>query len=288
MHAHTRTHSRDQNISDRLRRLHRKYHRRELVHPDPLVFLYDYEDPRDREIVGLVASALAYGRVAQIMKSVSLVLAEMGGEPFLFLMGSSEEDLRSLFAGFRHRFTSGKEISSLLWGGRRVLECFGSLEECFRSGLREQDETVLPALAKFVDVLRQSMDGCRKGFLPSPEEGSACKRWNLFLRWMVREDEVDPGGWSRVPCSKLVIPLDTHMHRIAHGLGLTRRRQADQKTSLEITRAFRRITPEDPVRYDFVLTRFGIRKDMDVRELGSGVQGPRSQGSWVAGETSEW
>jgi uncharacterized protein (TIGR02757 family) len=268
MHGRTLNKKERNAIGERLRGLHRKYHRRELVHPDPLVFLYDYTDPRDREIAGLVASSLAYGRVAQIMKGVSSVLVGMGKSPSLFLMSSSRDDIVSMFSGFRHRFTTGREISGLLWAGRKAMENFGSLQECFRSGLRDQDETVLPALSAFVGFLRRSMEGCRKGFLPSPDEGSACKRWNLFLRWMVREDDVDPGGWPKVPCSKLVIPLDTHMHRIALTLGLTRRKQADQRTSLEITRAFRKITPEDPIRYDFVLTRFGIRKDMDMSELG--------------------
>ncbi len=272
MNGHTRNHREESELlGKRLKRLYRKYHRRELVHPDPLVFLYDYEDPRDREIVGLVASSLAYGRVAQIMKSVSSVLGKMGGSPFLFLMNSSEDAIGSAFGGFRHRFTSGKDMSNLLWAGRRALERFGSLEECFRSGMRARDETILPALSSFVDFLRGSMKGCRKGFLPSPAEGSACKRWNLFLRWMVREDQVDPGGWSNIPRSKLVVPLDTHMHRIALTLGMTRRKQADQETSLEITRAFRAVSPRDPIRYDFVLTRFGIRRDMDMRELGSKV-----------------
>ena len=271
MHGVKETKEGPEVLKRKLDRLYRKYHRRELVHPDPLVFLYDYEDPRDREIVGLIASALAYGRVAQIMKSVSSVLGKMGESPYLFVMGSSEDAIGSAFDGFRHRFTSGKDVSSLLWAGRKALERFGSLQECFWSGLRTQDETVLPALSSFVDFLRGCGKGCRKGFLPSPDEGSACKRWNLFLRWMVRGDDVDPGGWSRIPRSKLVVPLDTHMHRIAQSLGLTRRRQADQETSLEITRAFRRISPRDPIRYDFVLTRFGIRRDMDMRELGSKV-----------------
>jgi uncharacterized protein (TIGR02757 family) len=84
---------------------------------------------------------------------------------------------------------------------------------------------------------------------------------------MVREDDIDPGGWDRVDRSKLIVPLDTHMHRIAIGLSLTERKQPDQRTALEITRAFSEIYPEDPVRYDFVLTRFGIRSDMDMREL---------------------
>lgn len=250
---------------ERLERLYARYHRRDLVNPDPLVFLYDYEDIRDREIVGLVASSLAYGRVRQIMASVASALAPMGSSPFRFLMESTPEALDPIYRPFRHRFTSGKEIAFLLRGARRAVEGHGSLHACFLAGLGSGDETVLPALSAFVQALHGCDGACRKGFLPSPDGGSACKRWHLFLRWMVRHDEVDPGGWSGVPASKLVIPLDTHMHRIGRELGLTRRRQADRETALEITRAFRKIAPEDPVRYDFVLTRLGIRQDVRMQ-----------------------
>jgi uncharacterized protein (TIGR02757 family) len=256
--------------AERLDALFRKYHRRDLVHPDPLVFLYDYADLKDREVVALLASALAYGRVSQIMKSVSSVLGRMGSSPFLFVMNSSPEKIRSTYEDFRHRFTRGADLFHLLWGLRSAVERYGSLQECFSAGLEERDETVVPALSRFVKALHPHTGGCRKGFLPSPDEGSACKRWHLFLRWMVREDEIDPGGWRRVDRSRLIVPLDTHMHRIGLELGLTRRRQADQRTALEITRAFGEIIPEDPVRYDFVLTRFGIRRDMDLLELGLG------------------
>jgi uncharacterized protein (TIGR02757 family) len=254
-------------IKEKLDSLFRKYHRRDLVHPDPLVFLYDYKDFKDREVVALIASSLAYGRVSQIMKSVSVVLDEMGSSPYLFVMHTSSKEMRATFKNFRHRFTTGAELFHMLWAVRTAVERYGSLQECFCSGLRKTDETVLPALAHFVNSLGLPKSGCRKGFLPSPDGGSACKRWHLFLRWMVREDDIDPGGWDRVPRSKLIIPLDTHMHRIALGLSLTSRKQADQRTALEITRAFSEILPEDPVRYDFVLTRFGIRRDMDMSEL---------------------
>ena len=93
------------------------------------------------------------------------------------------------------------------------------------------------------------------------------KRLNLFLRWMVRRDEVDPGGWDRVSPSQLMIPLDIHMHRISRKLGFTERKQADIRTVIEVTDAFRKISPEDPAKYDFVLTRFGIREEMDPNDL---------------------
>src|SRR5262249_20978528 len=93
---------------------------------------------------------------------------------------------------------------------------------------------------------------------PKPSEGSACKRWNLQLRWMVRRDDIDFGLWPRIPPSALVIPTDTHVHRIARRLGLTRRRSADWKTALEITEGLQRPDPEDPVKYYCALSRLGI------------------------------
>ena len=252
-------------LRERLDELYALHHRREFIHPDPLEFLYDYHDFRDREVVGLIASSLAYGRVAQILKSVSSVLKRMGPSPYLFLLNSSPELLLSTFSDFKHRFTTGKELASMLWGAKRVIEQYGSLYACFTAGLGDDDDMILPALSAFVCELSAHLSRERKNsLLPSPNAGSACKRLNLFLRWMVRRDEVDPGGWSSVPISKLIVPLDIHMHRICLLLNLTRRRQADLRTAIDITYAFRRILPEDPVRYDFALTRLGIREDADL------------------------
>ncbi len=239
--------------------------RRRYVHPDPLEFLYDYDDPSDREVVGLVASSLAYGRVAQILKSVRCVLRRIGPRPARFLRDVSETSLKRDFAGFRHRFSTGEDISAMLLGARGVIERCGSLQSCFVAALNNGDETVLPALSVFAKELNGA--GRCGHLLPDPARRSACKRLNLFLRWMVRSDEVDPGGWRAVPAAKLIVPLDTHMHRIGLALGATRRKAADMRTALEITDAFRRISPEDPVRYDFALTRLGIRSDMDLSAL---------------------
>ena len=122
---------------------------------------------------------------------------------------------------------------------------------------------MIPALAEFVEELSSVFAGKPRSLLPSPRAGSACKRHNLFLRWMVRSDAVDPGGWMDIPSAKLIVPVDVHMHRISLQIGLTKRKQANLRTALEITAAFRSIAPEDPVRYDFALTRLGIRNDTD-------------------------
>jgi uncharacterized protein (TIGR02757 family) len=247
---------------DELDRLYRALNRRELVHPDPLEFLYRYEHPRDREIVALVASGLAYGNVRQILKSVEDALSRMES-PYRFVTESRPDTPARAFRTFKHRFTTGEELATLLMGVQRVLRVHGSLQACFLTGLRDEHDTALPALDAFVGELSVAFEGRPRSLLPRPSGGSACKRLNLFLRWLVRQDEVDPGGWDRVSPALLIVPLDVHMHRIALQLGLTRRKQADLKAACEVTNAFRTVQPDDPARFDFCLTRLGIRDDID-------------------------
>jgi len=235
---------------------------RRWVHPDPLEFLYQYPALEDREVGGIIASSLAYGRVAQILKSVASVLKELGPSPSAFLRSVPDRFLGDIFAEFRHRFTSGEDMALLLAGVKQVIERYGSLGACFMKNYHSCDETILPGLTAFVDELSRPFEGHSNSLLPRPQKGSACKKLNLFLRWMVREDRVDPGGWDWVAPCKLIIPLDTHMHRIGMRLGFTKNRCASMKTALEITQALREIDPEDPVRYDFALTRTGIRNDL--------------------------
>lgn len=244
--------------------LYAKYNRRQYVHPDPLEFLYRYDDKHDREIVGMVASSLAYGTVTQILRSVSSILEKVGAKPSVFLANASRKSIQRTFNGFKHRFTTGDDIADLLWGIKSAIEKHGSLHACFTYGYDENDETILPALASFVRELKLNPDGDPCYLLPCPTAGSACKRLNLFMRWMVRRDDVDPGGWYNVPASRLIVPLDRHMHSISLALGITKRKQPDMRTAVEITEAFRVIVPQDPVRYDFALTRLGIRDDADM------------------------
>jgi uncharacterized protein (TIGR02757 family) len=248
-----------------LDRLYEKYNRREFVHPDPLEFLYEYPEPADREIVGLIASSLAYGRVAQILKSVASVLSRME-KPGKFVREATVREMEEKFAGFKHRFTTAEEMVGMLRGVRRVLEEYGSLERCFVGGLRKEERTVQAAATRFSRVLT---GGEKTSLLPMAEGKSACKRMHLFLRWMVRKDAVDPGGWEGVSAERLVVPLDTHMHRMGLEMGLTERKQADSRTAEEITEGFRRIEPRDAVKYDFTLTRFGIWRRRDLAKNGT-------------------
>ncbi len=252
-------------LGSMLERLYMRYNDRVYVKPDPLYCLYNYDDPRDIEVVGLIASSLAFGNVVQIGRSIERVLDVLGSSPAEFVKNEIPRSINSLLSGFKHRWICGDEISSFLAGVGRVLDRYGSLERCFIDGLRGDHGDVMPALAHFVAEL---CGGCDKGpakLLPAPERGSACKRLNLYLRWMARRDKVDPGVWSGVPASMLLVPLDTHMLRFSRAMGLTDRNQASLKTAREVTRGFREISPADPVKYDFALTRLGIRRDRDRR-----------------------
>ena len=243
--------------------LYRRYNRPEFIHPDPLEFLSRYPDVRDREIVGLIASALAYGRVAQILRSVDIILRKKGRSPYDFVRRSTGHSLTDLFDGFKHRFTTHEHIVSLILDIRKILLKYGSLNECFVAGLKTSDSTLVPALTGFA----AHFACCGDHLIPDPARGSACKRLCLYLRWMVRKDAVDPGGWQGISRSRLIIPLDTHMARIGKTWKLTGRRTPDMRMALEITEAFREFSPADPVRYDFALTRFGIRRELSLPEL---------------------
>jgi uncharacterized protein (TIGR02757 family) len=145
----------------------------------------------------------------------------------------------------------------MLVRAKHLVETHGSLEGCFVRGWSPVDGDVTQGLCGFA---RQLGAGECGSLLPVPERGSACKRLNLFLRWMVRRDNVDPGGWTQVPPSALVVPMDVHMHRVGMALGMTARKQPDIRTAREVTEAFRALSPDDPVRYDFALTRQGIMR----------------------------
>jgi len=249
-------------LHERFEEMYRKYNRREFVHPDPLEFVLRFEDPADQEVAGLIASTLAYGRVGHILKSLEKIF-DILKSPSADLKSMNRSDLLERFGLFRHRWTTGDELVCLLRGMAILREECGSLENCFLEGLGEDDQDVNPALVSFVARLRLASGRRDSSMLACPSMGSACKRMFLYLRWMVRRDEVDPGPWTQVSSAQLIVPMDVHMHRVSRQLGLTSRKQADLKSALEITGFFRGLVPEDPVRYDFALTRPGIRPELE-------------------------
>ena len=245
--------------------LYYTYQRRELINPDPLYFLYSYDDVKDREIAGLIGSSLAYGRVAQIMKSVERVLACLTDEPYKFLVSNDRPDI--VPESFKHRFTTGHDVNILLRNAAEILREHGTLEGYFRECLNDSEGNIFSALDEFSGRLSRGKMAGSFPLVTAPKDGSACKRLFLFLKWLVRSDDVDPGGWKVIRPCDLVVPTDTHMHKIGMRLGFTGRKSADLRCAVEITEGFREICPEDPARYDFVLTRFGIRSGLDIDSI---------------------
>ena len=251
-----------------LEKLYAKYNHRVLVPPDPLQFAYRYTERRDVEIAAFLASALAYGRVRQIERSLNQLLDRMGNAPFHFTShfdGAARAGLRS----FKHRFTTGDDLSDLLVLFQRVLVDYGSLESFFALGYHDADTTILPALSQFCGSLCQMHGGevptGLNYLLANPRRGSASKRLNLFLRWMVRRDDVDLGLWTRIDPAKLVVPMDVHMARLCRILGLHDDKTILFSTALKATRAFAEMEPADPVKYDFALSRLGILEECTGR-----------------------
>lgn len=245
--------------------LYKQFNKRALVTPDPLQFVYLYPSLPDRELAALLAACLAYGNVKQIIKNLQTLFNAMPNGPHAFIVQQNKRHWQKALAGFKYRFTTLQELCGLLENIKRIIKQYGSLENCFVQNLTTQEDNLLPALRSFAKELRTPF--IPPSLVPDPAKNSPLKRLNLFLRWMVRQDEVDPGGWTKISPSQLIIPLDVHMHRLGLMLGLTTRQTADINTALEITRALARFCPQDPVKYDFCLTRFGIRDDMHYTDL---------------------
>lgn len=246
--------------------LYARLNRREFVEPDPLQYLFDYSDIRDREIVGLAASGLSFGNVKTIINSIEKALSVIKS-PREFVENSTASSLEKQFSGFRHRWAGPEHLAALFVGIGKVVKKHGSLNECFLSHFDKAEDSVLNAASLFAKEINAGGGMSKNPLLAVLTKGSACKKLNLYLRWMIRKDAVDPGGWIGVSKSKLVVPLDTHHFQVGTALGFTKRKSKDAKAALEITDAYRRISPDDPVKYDFAVTRFGIRGEIGLEDF---------------------
>jgi uncharacterized protein (TIGR02757 family) len=250
-----------------LDRLYRDYNREESA-SDPVHKVRPFSDPRDREVAGFCASALAFGRVASVLNTVDTLFRIMGPRPAEYVRrfdpGAEHPALRAMV----HRWTRGADIAALLWILRQMLERSGSLEAFFLEGDSAGTPDVGAALDSFsvramgLDIRRAyGRMPKRPGvcyFFPRPSAGSACKRLNLFLRWMVRRDEVDLGVWTRLSPSRLIVPLDTHVIRLGRCLRLTRFVSPGWKMAADITASLRSLDAADPVRFDFSICHVGM------------------------------
>ncbi len=256
-----------------IERIVQRYHHPRFIAPDPLQVVRTYDDPADREVIGLVAASLAYGNVKAILGGVAEAQRLMGADPAAWLAEATAAQIRRRFARYRYRVTAGRTLAGLLIGAGAVRAEFGALGTAlaFEVGTATadcdvkcgMDQSWLNAVDAWVRRIEAGAGVALDHLLPRPARRSACKRLFLYLRWMVRRDVIDPGGWPLDP-ARLIAPIDTHMHRVGLALGWTTRRTADLATAIEVTGALRRLDPTDPLRYDFALTRPGIRKELLV------------------------
>jgi uncharacterized protein (TIGR02757 family) len=239
-----------------------------LLRGDPVELPHRYTDPQDVEVAALLSAALAYGRVDLFKPRLTALLEALGPSPAAVARNSTPVELLKCTHGFSYRMTDARDVACLLYGAGALLRAHGSLGAAFTRQYRKCG-SVRGALGGFVDELcapdftpltgKRAPTRRLKHLLPHPDRGSACKRLNLFLRWMVRgPDGVDFGLWREIPRAELVVPLDTHVHRIGRFIGLTSRKDLSWRTAEDVTRRLRHLDAADPVRYDFALSHLGI------------------------------
>ena len=235
------------------------------ISPDPLEILHIFKNDLDKEAMGLISSIFAYGNIKQIIKSQEKLLLATGYKPYKFIINLSGTD-EDKFRLITHRFYTGKDTVQLFRTLSHIYNEYGSIKNYFLGFYNPLDKNIRSGIEGFsssvINYLQKNKaltHGTRFMF-PLPSAGSACKRMNLFLRWMVRKDELDFGIWNEVSPAKLVIPVDTHIARISKELKLTKLRNVSWKMAEEITDNLRKFDPSDPVKYDFAICHIGMRK----------------------------
>ncbi len=251
-----------------LDRLYEQYNCADRV-ADPIEIARRYADPADREIVAFCAASLAFGRVASVLQSIERLLAVMQPSPAAFVAGFDPAAHAAHFAHLGHRWTRGRDLAALIWLLAQIVRARGSIEAFFLDGYDPGAPDLAGAIEAFsAAALRLDLHGVYgrlvpanagvRYFFPRPSSGSACKRLNLFLRWMVRTDGVDFGLWPSVSPSKLIVPLDTHIVRLGQCLRLTAYTSPGWRMAADVTASLRVLDPQDPVKYDFSLCHVGM------------------------------
>ncbi len=222
---------------------------------DPVKWPRRYTMGSDREIAGLVASSLAFGRVAAFQETLGSVFAVLDAAGGPTRAATISNGLRGLDP-LRHRWIGGAEVATLVRAAATLVGRHGSL------GSVAQGSDLASALGALVDALRSAAGESAPQLdrlVSDPRRGSACKRLAMFARWMVRTDDgVDLGVWNHLRPDQLVIPLDTHVARISRFVGLLTRATTDWKAALEVTAGLATFDEMDPVRFDFALAHLGI------------------------------
>ncbi|KMQ52371.1 hypothetical protein CHISP_0638 [Chitinispirillum alkaliphilum] len=249
---------------DHFESLYTLYHKNSYLGLDPLICVHDFSEEPDLEIAGFLCSALAYGRVENIISSLRKIFSVIPEGPAQFALNTTFEEKKRRLSGFRHRFNDSVDTALLFETLGQIVKRSGSVEaafiECVENGAPFEQRLI--HFVKMIRLLAESLYGRKKGFeylVPSPGDGSACKRLLLYMRWMVRaRDGIDLGVWRKIPPSELIFPVDTHVAKIASFYGITKRKSVDWKMACQITDFFREFDPHDPVKYDFSLCRAGM------------------------------
>lgn len=259
-------------LKEKLDSLYNSY-RHKFSSKDPVWNLHRFNDERDIEIVGLLSSAYAYGAVDQINRFIEQILQKTGNKPYEFTVNFLKQKDKKYLKGMYYRFNNERDIINLFASLNGMLARHSSLRNAFNSYYHSHHENIIEALTGFTNELSITSshpgDKYYRYLVPSPLNGSTCKRMNLFLRWMVRKDDIDLGLWNEIDTSKLIMPVDTHIARIAKQLRLVKRKSVDLKFALELTEKLKRFDAADPVKYDFALCHVGIDKKLRRREYDS-------------------
>jgi uncharacterized protein (TIGR02757 family) len=243
-----------------------QYRSDEALAADPISIPMTYVSAIDRELTSWIAAHLAYGRVGPMLSAIHRLLKPLSTEPAKWLRDCSEtrikEELEASLRGWVWRFHNLEDMTVwlLAWKQMDKSTNYSGMESLL---LPRRGSTADQRLSALINHLRQNLPeslGIRFN-LPDPLKGAASKRWRMFLRWMVRKSWPDFGIWGKYPLSELIIPLDTHVHRISRLIGLCRRRTQDAKAAWEITEALRVLDPIDPLKYDFAIAHLGILGD---------------------------
>lgn len=249
----------DELLREQLEYLYDKYNRAEFIADDPISIPHSFENPDDIEISGLLASTIAWGNRKAIVKSARRMVEYMDNRPADFVRNASDNELQHL-GSYVHRTFNGEDFRSFVLSLRNICKRYGSVGQLFESEYAASGDMRV-VLSKFrcafFDCTHTTH--CEK-HISNINKGAACKRLNMYLRWMVRHDDrgVDFGLWRGIPMSALYLPLDVHSGNMGRALGLLKRKQSDWKAVEEITASLREFDSSDPTRFDFSLFGAGI------------------------------
>ena len=243
---------------------YKTYNTKDFIAVDPVCIPHRFSKKEDIEIMGFIAAVLAWGQRKTIINKCTELIERMDGAPHQFITQHQDTDLQQL-EGFVHRTFNDTDLLYFVYALKEMYTEYTSMEEVFLKGMNKTSLNTEGGLISFRDYFFSFDHPHRtRKHISSPETKSACKRLNMFLRWMVRKDKkgVDFGIWTKIQPAQLVCPCDVHVDRIARQLGLITRKQLDWQTAVELTNNLKNLDPKDPVKYDFALFGMGVVEGM--------------------------